>query len=464
MLKKYYSVFGPALRTTDSLILAVCWVIAYFLRRDYPLAIMTNAVPPFELYWPYIILILLLWGTVFSISGLYSSNRLTRRSIEAYRVLRAHSISLLIFIALTYLVAAYKLSRGVFVYFGLMSSVLLVGTRIGLRNWVRRLRARGYNLQNVLLVGTGTSARETLKKLSTHPELGLKFVGLIGDSKKEAVESLPVLGSFEEISTVIEKYKIQKVIIALSRSEATALEVILKNIKDEVLDVILIPEIYDYIALGCEVEDFDGIPLVNLNDSPLMGWRAFLKRILDFAAAGLALLVLSPILLLLAALIKLTSKGPILFKQERMGLDGKTFSMLKFRSMRTDAEQTTGPVWAKQNDVRRTGFGTFLRKTSLDELPQFWNVVRGDMSLVGPRPERPVFVSKFRNEIPHYMLRHKVKAGITGWAQINGWRGDTSLEKRIEYDLYYIKNWSMIFDLKILFLTLIKGFINRNAY
>ncbi len=180
--------------------------------------------------------------------------------------------------------------------------------------------------------------------------------------------------------------------------------------------------------------------------------------------ALLALVVLSPLLVLLALLIKVSSPGPILYRQERMGLDGKTFSMLKFRSMAVDAESKSGPVWAKADDTRRTLLGSFLRKTSLDELPQFWNVFKGEMSLVGPRPERPVFVDRFKSEIPHYMLRHKVKAGITGWAQVNGWRGDTSLKHRIEFDLYYIRNWSYFLDIKILWLTLWKGFINRNAY
>jgi Undecaprenyl-phosphate glucose phosphotransferase len=250
----------------------------------------------------------------------------------------------------------------------------------------------------------------------------------------------------------------------LPPAQSQELDRLLDLLKDETIDVRLVPDVHRYVTLGCEIEDFDGLPIVRINDSPVMGWGGIAKRATDAVASALLLLMLSPLLVLIAVLIKLTSRGPILYVQERMGLDGRSFAMLKFRSMRVDAEAQTGAVWAHASDNRRTAFGTFLRKTSLDELPQLWNVLRGDMSLVGPRPERPVFVSKFRKEIPHYMLRHKVRAGITGWAQVNGWRGNTSLDRRIECDLFYIRNWSYALDLKILTMTIWKGFIDKNAY
>jgi Undecaprenyl-phosphate glucose phosphotransferase len=239
---------------------------------------------------------------------------------------------------------------------------------------------------------------------------------------------------------------------------------ILSLLADEAIDVHVVPDVRGYSPLGCEVERFYDLPMVRINESPLNGGAAIFKRITDIVAAGVGILMISPLLFLIAVAVKLSSPGPILYAQERMGLDGRTFKMLKFRSMRTDAERQSGAVWATKGDDRCTPLGAFLRRTSLDELPQLWNVLCGDMSLVGPRPERPVFVSRFRKEIPHYMLRHKVKAGITGWAQINGWRGNTSLDRRIECDLYYIQNWSYLFDLKILTMTLWKGFVNKNAY
>jgi Undecaprenyl-phosphate glucose phosphotransferase len=308
-----------------------------------------------------------------------------------------------------------------------------------------------------------------VQRLDKFPELGVRVSGVIvhESTYSQGVSKIarkPVIGAYSEIRSLVHRLQPDQVLIALPRTQYADLDRILESLKDETVDLQLVPDLHEYVTLGCEVEDFDGLPIVNLNDTPLNGWGAIAKRLTDILVASVALVALLPVFLLIAVLVKLTSKGPILYRQERMGLDGRTFHMLKFRSMRVDAEVHTGAVWAQQGDHRRTRMGSFLRATSLDELPQFWNVLRGDMSLVGPRPERPVFVQQFRKEIPHYMLRHKVKAGITGWAQINGWRGNTSLQRRIECDLYYIRNWSYVLDWKILFLTLWKGFINKNAY
>ena len=268
----------------------------------------------------------------------------------------------------------------------------------------------------------------------------------------------------DQVLSFVQSEKPKVILLGLPRTHHEHLHILIQSLKDETVDLHIIPDYSDYFALGAKVESFNGVPLIQLNESPLFGYQAWLKRSMDIVLSLLGLLILSPILILTATLIKLTSRGSILYTQERMGLDGQTFNMLKFRSMKTDAEAKTGAVWAVQNDDRRTVTGKFLRSTSIDELPQLWNVFVGDMSLVGPRPERPVFVGKFKHEISNYMLRHKVKTGITGWAQVNGWRGDTSLEKRIECDLYYIRNWSLWFDVKILFFTLFKGFVNKNAY
>jgi Undecaprenyl-phosphate glucose phosphotransferase len=235
-------------------------------------------------------------------------------------------------------------------------------------------------------------------------------------------------------------------------------------LEEETVDIKLVPDLLRYMDLQSGIEELDGMPVINLTESPLYGWNTVFKRVSDIVLSSLAILITFPIMVLIAIVIKLESRGPLLYKQERMGLDRNVFWMYKFRSMEPEAEKQSGPVWAKENDDRRTRVGTFLRSTSLDELPQFFNVFMGQMSLVGPRPERPVFVDEFKKSIPFYMLRLKMKAGLTGWAQVNGWRGNTSLEKRIECDLYYIKNWSLLFDIKILFLTIWKGLINRHAY
>jgi Undecaprenyl-phosphate glucose phosphotransferase len=278
------------------------------------------------------------------------------------------------------------------------------------------------------------------------------------------VRGLPVLGGFADAGAVVRATGAHKVLLALPRQRWPELDRILEQIKDETIEIQIVPDVQDYATLGCAVEDFAGLPIVSLNASPLFGWSGAVKRATDIVLSLVALTIGAPVFALVAAAVKLTSPGPVFYRQERMGLDGRTFKMYKFRSMRIDAESSTGAVWAKPGDDRRTPIGAFLRASSLDELPQFWNVLLGHMSLVGPRPERPVFVNEFRGRIAHYMLRHRVKAGVTGWAQVNGWRGNTSLDQRILCDLYYIRHWSYLFDIKILFLTVWKGFFNKNAY
>jgi Undecaprenyl-phosphate glucose phosphotransferase len=239
---------------------------------------------------------------------------------------------------------------------------------------------------------------------------------------------------------------------------------LLESTSREMVDVKVVPDLLQVIALRARLEDLDGVPVINVNDVPLQGFNSVLKRAIDIAISAVALLVLALPLFVVALLVKATSRGPVFYRQERMGLDGKPFTIVKFRSMYNDAERETGPVWTIPDDPRVTPLGRFLRRSNIDELPQLWNVFRGDMSIVGPRPERPHFVQPFKHRIPQYMLRHKVKAGLTGWAQVNGWRGNTPLEKRIEYDLYYIENWSVRLDMKIIWLTLVKGFFHKHAY
>ncbi|MFL5307695.1 MAG: undecaprenyl-phosphate glucose phosphotransferase, partial [Polyangia bacterium] len=345
--------------------------------------------------------------------------------------------------------------------------VALIGGRLLLHAVLSALRRNGYRSRPALLVGEPGPLATLIARFSESPEMGIHLAGVLipaGMTADGGLGGVPVLGDFSQVAEAVEATGARQVVIALPRRRWFELESILSKINDHTVDVQVVPDLHEYVTLGCEVETLDGLPIVKLNGSPMRGWGALFKRLTDMALSTVALLLLSPVFLIVAAAVKITSRGPIFYAQERMGLDGGRFRMYKFRSMRVDAESTTGAVWAQAGDDRRTPIGALLRATSLDELPQFWNVLIGDMSLVGPRPERPVFVSKFRNEISHYMLRHKVKAGITGWAQVNGWRGNTSLDERIRCDLHYIKNWSYSFDLKILCLTVFKGFVNKNAY
>jgi Undecaprenyl-phosphate glucose phosphotransferase len=274
---------------------------------------------------------------------------------------------------------------------------------------------------------------------------------------------LPLLGALGEVADIAQREKIDHLYVALPLDEHSKLLDLIDTTSRECIDVKVVPDLLQFIALRARLEDLDGLPIINVNDVPLQGLNAWVKRSIDVALSTLALAVLSIPFAIIAAVVKWSSHGPVFYAQERMGLDGGAFTVYKFRSMHKDAEETTGPIWSPDNDTRTTNVGRWLRRFDLDELPQFWNVLRGDMSIVGPRPERPFFVEQFKHRIPQYMLRHKVKAGITGWAQVNGWRGNTSLEKRIEYDLYYIENWSVTLDLKIMWLTLVRGFFQRYA-
>lgn len=463
MLKRYYQVFGSLLIVSDALGLVLAWWISYYLRFYTQIVPVTKGIPPFSPYSALTVPVVLLWITVFSYFRLYRSSRIMRRTTELGQVLRAHGTAVALLASLTWVVTEYQFSRGVIAFFAVVAAVFLLLPRLLLRNFLRNLVAKGIRKRQVLVLGTGVSAMAAVDRMRRMPELGFQIKGFLTiDGKSAAKLPAPVLGRYEEVNAHLAG--VDEIIVALPRHEADRQDEILRALEDAVQGVQLVPDLYEYVVVGCAVDDFDSLPVVALNESPIDPMGAFWKRSFDLALSAAALLVLSPVYLFIALLVKLTSRGPVFYGQERMGLDGQTFLMWKFRSMRVDAEKETGAVWAKKNDDRRTPIGAFLRSTSLDEIPQFWNVLRGQMSLVGPRPERPEFVYQFRGHVPRYMLRHKVKAGITGWAQINGWRGDTSLEKRIECDLYYIRNWSLAFDVKILLLTAVRGFIHKNAY
>jgi Undecaprenyl-phosphate glucose phosphotransferase len=465
MLKRYQDTVGGIYRIVDAGIMVAAWLLAYWNRFFFS-PFQASELPPFSRYSALAPLVGILWMAVFTWMRIYASRRTVGRIQELQMILRAHGVALLSFIAVTYMFEDYKFSRLVMAYFAVTGFVGIAIFRGILRTALRHVRARGYNLRYALCIGEGAALERVINRLSSFPELGLRVRGVLthADSTIESLSGQPVIGHFEQLDEILSQHKVDEVYIALPPTQHESLDKILNRLKDETIDVRIVPDILRYVTLGCEVENIDGFPVVRLNDSPMFGWGAMAKRSTDVLGSVFALILLSPVLLLIGLLVKLTSRGPMLYGQERMGLDGRTFKMLKFRSMKVDAEQSSGAVWAQAVDDRRTAFGTFLRKTSLDELPQFWNVVRGDMSLVGPRPERPVFVNKFRTEIPLYNVRHKVKAGITGWAQVNGWRGNTALDRRIECDLFYIRNWSYTLDIKILFITLYKGFINKNAY
>jgi exopolysaccharide biosynthesis polyprenyl glycosylphosphotransferase len=424
------------------------WLSLYFLRFHF----FEGDPGPEYIFQKAGLVLVLISAYFFSREGLYESYRLSTRQKEILQIFKANLTSVVAFIVLLYFVSDKRLSRVVMLGYTLFSTLLIVSFRMTVRAYLRGLRIKGKNLRSIFLVGNGWIIEDFVKTLNASPDAGIHFVGWI-DSGGLA-EKFGIQNWTANIDEVRRSLKPDQIVVGYMGDETSKVQEFLKNHFNDVTPITVLPDL-SYSFVGYKIDYVAGLPALVVNQPDFSESDVFLKRVFDFSAALLGILVISPLLFILSCLVKLTSPGPIFFGQERIGLDGKKFKMWKFRSMKVTAEQES--TWTVADDPRRTVFGTFLRKTSLDELPQLWNVLVGDMSLVGPRPEQPHFVDKFRHEIPAYMLRHKMKAGITGWAQVNGWRGDTSIHERISCDLYYIKNWSLWLDLKILFLTFWKG-------
>ena len=349
-----------------------------------------------------------------------------------------------------------------------VSGILLLGLRAAIRLSLRFARSQGFNQRQVVIAGAGSLGQKIVSRMLSAPWVGLEIMGFFDDNDQlqgQVLNGIPVKGTLDEMEVFLKEKEIDQVWIALPlRAEARIKELMTKILVSTSVDVRFVPDIFDFRLLNFSVSEVIGLPGLNLTDSPMFGINQLAKAIEDRLVAGISLLILSPVMALISLGVKLSSPGPVFYRQDRVSWNGLTFTMLKYRSMPMGAEQSKGAQWASSGDQRPTRFGRFLRRTSLDELPQLINVLKGDMSIVGPRPERPVFIEEFKTEIPDYMQKHLVKAGITGWAQVNGWRGDTDLKTRIEYDIYYIENWSIMLDMKIMVMTLFKGMIHKNAY
>ena len=467
MLKKHSKFFETLVLLLDLVTLSCSWILAYFLRFYLPVVPVSKGIPPFFTYLTLLLVMLPLWYIVFKAFGLYRPRRISSKFAEIMDIAKGTTIAILILVSLTFFVRKYEFSRLTFVYFGIICVIALCVERILFRELLRLIRKRGYNLRHALIVGTGSLGQDVTDRVHSHPELGIKIRGFLCEDNSQIgneLKGFKVLDTFENVRNVVMNQNIDMVLITLPLSAHERLKRILDDIGDEMVSIMLIPDLIELATLRGGIGEFEGMPIISLRDTPLYGWNVVVKRVTDIVLSITILLAVSPLMLVISLLVKATSIGHVFYRQERMGLDGRIFSMLKFRTMETQAEKETGPVWAAKGDSRKTIIGSFLRKTSMDELPQFFNVLKGDMSIVGPRPEREFFIQQFRSKIPKYMLRHKMKAGITGWAQISGWRGNTSLEKRIEYDIYYIENWSLRFDLEIMWLTIWRGLVNKHAY
>lgn len=458
----------------DLAAIGLAFLLAYLVRFHSSILPDADIIPPVEQYVKILPLILLVFPIVFFINGLYKIRRGRSRVDEVFSIFVASSLStLVIFLSLLYYRVYYtpdvapqwEFSRLVMAIFLVLAILFVSFNRTLIHRIINYMRRHGMNTKTVLIAGAGELGRQLVDRITAHEEFGLKMVGFLDDDRRkhgsvyQGVRTIGVLADFERI---VREQQVNTLFICLPPGAHHKILDLIDVSNKELVEVRVVPDLLQYISLKATVEELDGMPIINFDLTPLSGYRQLVKRVFDIGFALVGLSMTAVLFPFLAAAIKLGSKGPIFFKQERMGLDGRPFTLYKFRTMRTDAEKG-GPVWAATDDPRATRLGRFMRRTSLDELPQFWNVLKGEMSLVGPRPERPEFVQIFKDRVPNYMLRHKVKAGLSGWAQVNGWRGDTSIEKRIEYDLYYIQNWSLALDLKIIWLTLSRSIFGRST-
>ncbi len=475
MLKKKAQVILTFLFLADIFIVGISWNIAYFVRfywLNVPISFLgleipqvgLNAIPRYKEYFNATGVVVIVAAICFIYGKMYNPKRISQYKGELRAVVKSNIFLFIVLLGLTFYYRRFSYSRIQSVYFLILAVGCIGSLRISVRLFLSYLRRTGKNLRRVLIIGCGKTASEFFKKVNENKRLGFDVIGFSYADETNSRISIPFLGNFKELPEIVKRRAIDQVFICLDSNQQSHLEEINHQLAEQVVDIHIVPDIYHTLNINPEVLDLDGMPIIALRQSAIEGWNMIFKRIFDLVGATIAIILLFPVWILIPILIKMTSPGPVFYLQERMGLDGKSFDMIKFRSMRIDAEKETGAVWAKKDDDRKTLIGTIIRKTSLDEVPQFFNVLQGSMSLVGPRPERPVFIDEFKKQIPNYMLRHKMKAGITGWAQVNGWRGNTSLEKRIAYDIYYLTHWSILFDIKICFMTLFTGMINRNAY
>jgi Undecaprenyl-phosphate glucose phosphotransferase len=473
MVKRFNRLLVAIHVVADMLAAVAAFILAYVIRFDSGLIEITKGSRQFSEYLALSPFIGLLVPLAFQLQGLYRLRRGRTRVDDFFAVLIGSIWAVLGGVGGTLFVQAYyatpelkatgffEISQWVWALFLILNVAFTYLSREVVRDLLRHRWRKGIGLKRVLVVGVGDLGRMVADRLLEHSELGFRLVGFVDDRAASTdtigYRGLPVLGTVADTGDICASEAIDEIYVALPIEEHVKMLGIVEFASRECIDVHVVPDLLQFIALRARLEDLDGLPIISTNDVPLRGINNVLKRIVDLAIS-LAVTVIGAIpALIISLLIRRSSPGPVFYKQVRMGLDGKSFSVYKFRSMPVDAEEVTGPIWARDDDPRATPIGRWLRRYDIDELPQFWNVLRGDMSIVGPRPERPFFVEQFKHRIPQYMLRHKVKAGITGWAQVNGWRGNTSLEKRIEFDLYYIENWSLRLDFKIMWLTVLRG-------
>ena len=469
MIEKKHRALASIYLINDAVASNLAMLCAWFLRFNLQIIPVTKGQQQVETYVQLLPIVTLVFPLAFAVQGLYRI-RPTRSKTEEWLSVAIGSVVATVVLSGVLLWVRpgspdVLYSRATLGLFMVCAIVFVIVGRVFVRAAVERRHRAGKDLDRVLIAGSGELARAVVERMNARrDELGFRIVGFLRNGEDVELDSLPCLGTLDDAERVLRNNQIDHVFVALPHASAEAMTALLDRLVRNCLSIHVVPDLLQFMVLRSRVEDLDGLPTINLSETPLEGWSRFAKRGFDLVVAGAATILFSPLMLAIAAAIWLEDRGPILYRQVRMGLDGKPFEIFKFRSMRVGAESETGAKWAERDDPRRTRIGRLIRAWSLDELPQLFNVLLGDMSVVGPRPERPQFVEQFRAEFPQYMLRHKVRAGMTGWAQVHGWRGNTSIRMRIEHDLYDIENWSLLLDMKILFMTVLHGLRHENAY
>lgn len=469
MIKDNQRYFNRLHVVIDAVVICIAYVLAWIYKF---LILKDQRGLTLAQYCVALIGIIPLYLMLYLACNLYTSKRVQGRRLEGGNIVKANTIGILIvmaaFFPLRDVIEPIKYySRWMLAYFYVINIVLEIIARNLIRWCLRKIRRKGFNLRHLIFVGYSGAAEAFIDRILANPQWGYKISGILDDNKEPGYtyKGIAVLGSTDELEKILENNRLDEIALTLALREYYKLKRIVAICEKSGVHTKFVPDYNDIIPTRPYTEDLLGLPVVNIRHVPLTNsFNMICKRAMDIVGAIVAIIIFSPVMLVTAVLVKTTSKGPLIYKQERVGLHNQTFQMYKFRSMEVQSAKSEKRAWTVRDDPRVTKVGRIIRKTSIDELPQLFNILKGDMSLVGPRPERPFFVEKFREEIPRYMVKHQVRPGLTGWAQVNGYRGDTSIKKRIEYDLYYIENWTMGLDIKILFLTFFKGFVNKNAY
>lgn len=466
MIKDNQRLINRLTLIVDGIVVILTYLFAWFLKFESGLLLYDQGLP-MSTYMTALYFIVPFYLILFSKFDLYNTRRASGRKRELLNIIKANTLGAVSFMVVLFLIKQSDFSRQMIFLFWGACICLQTFMRNMIRALFRFLWEKGYNLRYVLLIGYSGSAQSYINKIITNPQWGYVIRGILDDHVERGTEykGIKVLGTIDNLPLILPENKLDEIAITLSLGEYGRLKEIVNLCEKSGVHTKFIPDYEGIIPNRPYTEDIQGLPVINIRHVPLNNTiNMVIKRLVDIVGSLCGLVLTAPLMIVLAIIIKATSKGPIIFAQERVGLHNKPFKMYKFRTMIEQSEQEEIKGWTTKDDPRVTKVGKFLRKTSIDELPQLFNIFIGQMSLVGPRPERPQYVEKFKEEIPRYMIKHQVRPGLTGWAQINGLRGDTSIEKRIEYDLYYIENWTFEFDLKILFLTIFRGFINKNAY